>query len=242
MYPKQKFQTKAQNLGAKEMFGVIVAGRPVISTFQTISPTQFAFTIPQRPPFSHIVVFLLPQNVLPPGTAAAVYLQIPPSTEFRLLGAVANEKQSAIYKVNGIARTENTVPAEQGEDDMVDEIAPQPGTDSQSVEGANIIVGISVEPAAGIEVQLALLKGSTGPIPEPNSGTELVRHQIQVQTIPTKLLAQRIIKNAFNFLSSFAGGTGAIETVPLKSFQDWWTKFEKRIDIDPGFLERDNDA
>jgi len=225
-----------------EMFGVILAGRPVITTFQTISPTQFAFTIPQRPPFSHIVVFLLPENVLPPGTAAAVYIKIPPSTEFRLLGAVANEKQSAIYKITGIPSAENTVAAEEGEDDMFDEIAPQLGTDAQIVEGANIIVGISVEPAAGIEVQLASLKGIAGPVPQPSSGTELVRHQLQVQAIPTKLLAQRIIRNAFNFLSSFAGGTGTTETVPLKSFQEWWTKFEKRIDIDPGFLERDSEA
>jgi protein Hikeshi len=58
---------------------------------------------------------------------------------------------------------------------------------------------------------------------------------------PTKLLAQRIIKNAFNFLASFAGGSGGQEVVPLKSFQDWWTKFERRVENDPGFLERDGD-
>jgi hypothetical protein len=55
----------------------------------------------------------------------------------------------------------------------------------------------------------------------------------------TKLLAQRIIKDAFNFLASFAGGRSGQEVVPLKSFQDWWTKFERRIENDPGFLERD---
>jgi hypothetical protein len=27
--------------------------------------------------------------------------------------------------------------------------------------------------------------------------------------------------------------------VPLRSFQDWWTKFERKIENDPGFLERD---
>lgn len=57
----------------------------------------------------------------------------------------------------------------------------------------------------------------------------------------TKVLAQRIIKNAFNFLASFAGGAGGSEMVPLKAFREWWVKFERRVENDPGFLERDVD-
>ncbi|KAI7114770.1 hypothetical protein KC352_g34547, partial [Hortaea werneckii] len=49
-----------------------------------------------------------------------------------------------------------------------------------------------------------------------------------------KVMAQRIIGNAFNFLASFGS-----ETVPLKAFQDWWTKFEKKVELDPSFLERE---
>lgn len=51
----------------------------------------------------------------------------------------------------------------------------------------------------------------------------------------TKVLAQRIIGNAFNFLASFGS-----DTVPLKAFQDWWTKFEKKVELDPSFLERED--
>ena len=58
----------------------------------------------------------------------------------------------------------------------------------------------------------------------------------------TIVLAQRIIKNAFNFLASFSGNVaGGIEVVPLKSFEDWWKKFEGKVKHDPGFLERDGD-
>jgi hypothetical protein len=62
------------------------------------------------------------------------------------------------------------------------------------------------------------------------------------RTPDTRVLAQRIIKNAFNFLASFAGNTAnGIEVVPLKSFQDWWAKFERKVQNDPGFLEREED-
>jgi len=65
----------------------------------------------------------------------------------------------------------------------------------------------------------------------------------------TVVLAQRIIKNAFNFLASFAGnvpvpgssGTAGVEVVPLKAFQDWWIKFESKVKNDPTFLEKDVD-
>lgn len=70
-------------------------------------------------------------------------------------------------------------------------------------------------------------------------GKELVLANKKPDTL---VLAQRIIKNAFNFLASFSGNVeGGIEVVPLKAFEGWWGKFEARVRNDPGFLERDGD-
>ncbi|KAJ6191864.1 hypothetical protein J3E72DRAFT_413390 [Bipolaris maydis] len=94
----------------------IISGRPVITEPSSIiSPTQSAFQIPSQPSFSHIVVFLLPGVTLPDGTVAAVYAQLPGTTEFKLLGAIANEKPSAIFKVNTKAGSLGS------DDSMVDE-------------------------------------------------------------------------------------------------------------------------
>jgi len=221
------------------MFGVIVSGRPVLTDVQTISQTQFAFTLPAAPPFSHLVVFLLPGIVLPADTAAAVYVQLPGSPEFKLLGAIANEKPTAIFKVNNKAIGIDGV----GNDDdaMVDEgvATPQPPQPPLSNGvGGNVMLGISVEPAAQVAANLAQINAQAAPA---SSGMELVRRTPGSSPVPTKVLAQKIIKNAFNFLASFAGnGPGGSEVVPLKSFQDWWSKFERRIERDPGFLERDD--
>jgi hypothetical protein len=203
------------------MFSVILPGRPCLTNLVTISPNQFAFTFPSNPHFSHLVVFMLPGNVLPPDAAAAVYIQLPGQPEFKLLGAIGNEKQSAIFKVN----LPDSTGAANGEVDMTADASSS--VNGQSATG-DINLGISVESAANIRSQLASLRT------EPSTSNAMIR-----QPLPTKLLAQRIIKNAFNFLASFAGGVGGQEVVPLKSFQDWWTKFERRIENDPGFLERD---
>lgn len=210
------------------MFGVIISGRPVLTEPQVLSPTQYAFPLPATPSFSHIVVFLLPGTQLPPDTAAGVYVQMPPSTEFRFLGAIANEKQSAIFKVDGVDPAAMVDPA-------TGQVAP-------------VTLGVSVEPVARIAELMNAKQAQQqqqGGAVAGSSGMELVRAgPVAANPVSTKVLAQRIIANAFNFLASFAGnvGPGGQEAVPLKSFQDWWAKFEKKIEMDPGFLERGDQA
>ncbi|KAJ9604440.1 hypothetical protein H2200_011276 [Cladophialophora chaetospira] len=184
------------------MFGVFIPTRPVIPEMATVGPNQFAVSFPSSPPFHNVGVFLHPNNPLPPDTAAGVYMQLPGEQAFKFLGGIANEKPSALFRVN-----------------LPDGIMGE------------INLGISVEPVPAIQAQMAQLQ-------QPSSPTAAAKRPPP----DTKILAQRIIKNAFNFLSSFAGNlANGVEVVPLKSFQDWWTKFERRVQNDPGFLERDED-
>src|ERR1700716_3022116 len=93
------------------MFSVVIPGRPCLTNIvavdaqPNVQPTNFAFTFPALPTFNHIVVFFLPGTVLRPDTAAAIYLQTPSAQptpngpEFKFLGAIGNEKPSAIFKV-----------------------------------------------------------------------------------------------------------------------------------------------
>jgi protein Hikeshi len=110
-----------------------------------------------------------------------------------------------------------------------------------------MILGISVESSSSVAAQMSALSASRAntSINEPSNALVVAR-----PPPPNTLqLAQRIIKNAFNFLASFSGnvpvpgatGAAGVEVVPLKAFEDWWRKFEGRVRSDPGFLERDND-
>ena len=210
------------------MFGLIISGRPVDAAPQAITESQFAFRIPPVPSFSHIVVFLLPGTQLPDGTAASVYVQIPPSQEFKFLGGIGPGKESAIFKISGL---KNGGSNEMDGDAMTDDAGqPSANTNGTVPAGADIVVGVSIEPAAQVEAQMSSLKEPTGVPP-----MALVRQQpTSACSVTTKVLAQRIIGNAFNFLSSFGS-----DTVPLKAFQDWWTKFERKVELDPSFLERE---
>ena len=225
-------------------FGLILPSRPVLTNPIIVSETQYAFTFPSLPTFTHLVIFLLPGITLPEGMLAGIYIQLPgPVPDFKLLGALGAEKQSAIFRVSSTNPTSFTSNdgLEPVEDEMIDVDASSTSINAAAGAAAGeITVGISIEPAATITSQLESLAASRS-----GSSTALVstgNQRQQLTPLPTKTLAQRIIKNAFNFLASFAGTTtaGGQEVVPLKSFQDWWTKFERKIENDPGFLERED--
>lgn len=106
------------------------------------------------------------------------------------------------------------------------------GGNSQS----NLVIGVEVEPAAAVSQRMQELAASKSSAPESASGAS----SSQPSTV---VLAQRIIQNAFNFLTSFSGtaGPGGVEVVPLRAFEDWWRKFESRVRADPSFLEKQAD-
>ncbi|KAI8666134.1 DUF775 domain-containing protein [Fusarium keratoplasticum] len=95
-------------------------------------------------------------------------------------------------------------------------------------DASGLMVGVSVEPEESVGQRLQELAANKAS--NSSSGGQP----------STTVLAQRIIQNAFNFLSSFSGtaGPGGVEVVPLKAFEDWWRKFESRVRADPSFLEK----
>jgi hypothetical protein len=193
------------------LFGIVPTGQPLITEpASTPSSTSFLYALPSSRPFSHVLVFLLPNVTLPDNTAAAIYLataravaeaaQAGTTPNFRFLGAIGPGKESAIFKVSSPAASDSD---------------------------RDLVIGVSIEPAEAVAPrlqELAANKSTTSNSSQPS----------------TAVLAQRIIQNAFNFLASFSGsaGPGGVEVVPLKAFEDWWRKFESRVRADPSFLEK----
>lgn len=135
-----------------------------------------------------------------------------------------------MFKVSGLTAGAGGAGGMGGEVDMDSDTPPTTG---------ELTLGISLESADSVSAQIASLQASHSS-PPPSSA--LVLANMPAQKPDAVVLAQRIIKNAFNFLASFSGNVnGGVEVVPLKAFEEWWKKFEGRIRSDPGFLERDGD-
>ncbi|KAL2120825.1 hypothetical protein VTJ04DRAFT_4852 [Mycothermus thermophilus] len=219
---------------SQPLFGLVPAGQPVIVTpTQTPTPTSFLYAIPPNTnpnskPFSHIVVFLLPGVELPPGTAAAIYLVTPPTApgqtepNSRFLGGIGPGKESAIFKIGSPSSAASSL-------------------SGAAAGGSNVVIGVSIEPAESVAARMGELSSSSSAAGTADAGALVpVSRPGGGQQPSTLVLAQRIIKNAFNFLASFSGTAGQVEVVPLKAFEEWWRKFETKVRSDPGFLERDD--
>ncbi|EGR52110.1 uncharacterized protein TRIREDRAFT_55421 [Trichoderma reesei QM6a] len=205
------------------LFGIVPAGHPLITApTSSPSPTSFLYALPTNKPFSHIVVFLLPGIALPDNSAAAIYLTTAreaaasPAPNFRFLGAIGPGKESAMFKVAA-------------------------GAGSETSSDGGLMIGISVEPADAVAPRLQELAANKATQQQQASSTS--SQSSSSSPVPTVVLAQRIIQNAFNFLASFSGtaGPGGVEVVPLRAFEEWWRKFESRVRSDPSFLEKQSD-
>ncbi|KAL7814305.1 hypothetical protein V8C44DRAFT_326337 [Trichoderma aethiopicum] len=215
------------------LFGIVPAGHPLLTTpSSSPSPTSFLYALPTNKPFSHIVVFLLPGIALPDNSAAAIYLTTAreaaasPAPNFRFLGAIGPGKESAMFKVGSSSSSSSETTTSSSSDP----------SGSSSADGG-LMLGISVEPADAIAPRLQELAANKATQPSSSSPSS------SSSQVPTVVLAQRIIQNAFNFLASFSGtaGPGGVEVVPLRAFEEWWRKFESRIRSDPSFLEKQSD-
>lgn len=202
------------------MFGVICAGREAQTDFQQVDSNKYGIQIQNGGSVNHIVVFLLPGATLDPTVAASVYFQLP-GTDFQLLGALSSNKPSAIFKLKNTGSLVNDT---LDPDEMVDEGATQ--------EQVPISIGISIEPINTVEQQLAQLKASR------DSNSALVTASAVKPTVQnsqqTAVLANKIIQNAYNYLSGFTVNNNMVS---MNHFNDWWNKFKSKMANNPSFLD-----
>lgn len=241
------------------MFASTLGGRP-LTMAQQVDTSKFALRydgLSVKTTY-HLSLFILPDVQFDPGFTALIYYQYqvygpsnqassnPPllaSTDFKLLGSLNSQKQSAIFKINpgdlGY-KTANLQVTQEGDMDM-DVDTGTAGTTNQPT--ASIILGISVEPTQSanqiIQQQQQPLAGNgkslvVGKI---NNSSSQAALQVSKDLTQSQVLefSNKIIANAYNFLSSFADGNNKVS---MDKFNDWWNKFKSRMANDPGYLKR----
>lgn len=236
------------------MFGSTISNRPVTIS-QQLTPQNHAITFNNVPvkPIYHLSVFMLPNVPFDPEYTALVYYQVQtnrsdnnqPSmelaspNEFKLLGFLNQEKQSSIFKLNPgkLITTSQQNTHQEGDIDMDMDI----DLSSAAVESVNVIIGITIEPNENALRQLESMRLSQQ-IMNRDSASASVRASASATPSPIKFeqqellaVSNKIIGNAYNFLSSFAD---AYNRVDLGKFNDWWSKFKVKMANEPDYLEK----
>ena len=234
------------------MFGCCVAGRLLQTNLQQIDETHAIFELPNAETINHICVFLLgtgvcfppspsparvqhallPRSALPrrlwrdgalplarQGLPAPWHVRTPsprlplPCPATATLSRLSNDKPSAIFRLRGTFSAQTSRPA-------------LFNPDSAPTVDTTAILGIAIEPLPTIEAEMASLPNA---VARPNT------------PLPdATLLAERIVKHLFNYVSGFMGG-GPItpeSVVPMAMIAKWYEVFVGKVrNTGIGFLD-----
>ncbi|AET38340.1 Opi10p Ecym_2627 [Eremothecium cymbalariae DBVPG len=228
------------------MFAAIASGNPLqlSSEVPNSNGLQHTIVLAETKPksYSHITLFILPNVTIPPEFIAMVYFKLSPDEEFKLFGQLGTNKQSAIFKVKlpNANVPQPTVSNEGlGEIDMEDDnISATDGIHNIS----ELIIGISIESYEQAAAKIEQLRSER--TANVHSGTLVVRNQAMSVKTPGQLariypvltlqLASKIVQHAYNYLTGFLDEKS---NVPIKKFETWWEKFQKRLENDGTFLD-----
>jgi len=251
------------------MFGCCVAGRLLQTNLQQIDETKAAFELPSAETINHICVFLLGtgeyyrscamvQPILTvrfkcrsrmdtarPSTfsgqvkasscSACAYFEflcsfllssspaivIDYPTHDRGTYRLSNEKPSAIFRLRG-----NFV-SQSSSSQVAFSNPEQPTTAAPG--GVTAVLGISIEPLPQILEQVSALPSAVPkPVPASSDGA---------------ILAEKIIKHLFNYISGFVSGSGTSfspeSMVPMSVIARWYESFLSKVRAGGmGFLDR----
>ncbi|EIM87588.1 DUF775-domain-containing protein [Stereum hirsutum FP-91666 SS1] len=210
------------------MFGCCVAGRLLQTNLQQIDETHAAFELPSATSINHICVFLLGTVPFPEGYGATVHFYWP-GKGFQLLGMLSNEKPSAIFRLRGTFSSQSTTTQAHAA------FSSAPTEDT----GVTAILGFSVEPLDQIAMHMSILPSSTaGSASAPNQPSSLVK------PIDPTVIAEKIVKHLFNYVSGFISGSGSgivgpDSVVPMGLIAKWYESFLGKIKAGGmGFLDR----
>lgn len=205
------------------MFGAVCSGRPIQLASQ-VADNKYVISVPNASNISHIAIFLLPQTQFNDiNYTALIFFQLPNSSEFKLLGGLNPNKPSGIFKLNNLKpKTDPTELADSMMDDLV----------IDTNDSFTINIGLSIEPTADAEIQLAQEKAK-----QQGESSALVPQAPKpyLSNNPNAMadMANKIVSHAYNYLTSFIDQQGK---VPIKAFDNWWDKFKSKLTNNPNFL------
>lgn len=200
------------------MFGCCVAGRLLQTNIQQLDETHAAFELPNAETINHICVFLLGTVPFPEGYGATVHF-FWPGKGFQLLGMLSNEKPSAIFRLRGnfSSQTSETQAVFSGASTPIADVTPH---------GVTAMLGLAIEPLDQIMQEVAALPSQVATRRDP--------------VADATLMAERIVKHLFNYISGFAGGSSLTPdvTIPLGTIIRWYETFVSKVkNSGVGFLE-----
>ncbi|CAK8679810.1 unnamed protein product [Clavelina lepadiformis] len=198
-------------------------GRLVQTDATQVNERKFLFTLMDMDNVNHIVVFMTGQAAFPDGLGAAVYINWPSSsgeTSWQLIGHLTNQKPSAIFKISGMIKDQNSA------SNVFSDMASHPH---------HAQLGISLEPLAELAQQVPVT--SVNPSEQAATFEEFVNNMLMsfynYSTSFSKSLAE-----IASIASTMDGSVGQTQFLPLSVLENWQKLFQAKLSRDVNFWKK----
>ncbi|KAI9018915.1 hypothetical protein DFJ74DRAFT_708129 [Hyaloraphidium curvatum] len=211
------------------VFGLIVAGQPVLSPFAQVEQTPTAIRFLSAPfdvpsPKGAAVALFLTQP-LPEGAASSIHASFDGGATYSPLPyLLSNASPSAIFRISP-----GSAGAGAGEGDMMADDFAAPAVGGPTVKAT---LGLSVEPAATIEALVASIpKPGTGSAGQAGGNPQDLAYRV----------ANKLVGDLTEFALSFSAGnsSGSSQVVSLKVLEQWAERTKTKLRLDPNWVLRD---
>uniref|UniRef100_A0A915DQD0 Hikeshi-like domain-containing protein n=1 Tax=Ditylenchus dipsaci TaxID=166011 RepID=A0A915DQD0_9BILA len=222
-------------MATSNVFGIIVAGRLLQTNFVQAGETEFVAEVSNSDSINHIVVFLTGVSPFPDLLGGSVYIrwQNVGSTagDWNYLGHISNSKASAIFRISQLNKGAS------GQNGSSSSMFASSGSFSNiNALVASAQIGIMVEPLTTIESRV------------PAQGSQASQQSAVAE------FTEKMLRNFLNAMQSFAiampsqstfssmgNGSARQEVVPLSKVQEWFSTFQRRLQINPNFWKNMSD-
>ncbi|XP_032829236.1 protein Hikeshi isoform X2 [Petromyzon marinus] len=192
------------------MFGCVAAGR--LTDVQQVAEDKFVFLLPDCDQIHHVVVFLTGTIPFPEGMGGSVYFSYPDGAggaSWQLLGFLANDKPSAIFK---IARQ------------TLNSASQHPFGLMNHARGPSVSqIGISVEPLIQLLQQTPVTSAAVSTL---DSFTEFTQKMLESFFNYTSSFAVSQTQMVPNVSETF---------IPSSVLKKWYENFQRRLLQNPNF-------
>ena len=87
-------------------FGLVIPGRPLITSFQLIDATKAIIQVDDPSSITEVTFFSLPNSQIPPGYGAILYYSVAPFQNWVLLGSITPIRPSGIFRTGFTTKDE----------------------------------------------------------------------------------------------------------------------------------------
>lgn len=212
------------------MIAIVPSGQPPVTDGQVVSEREILFHLQND--VHHFCIFLTGSTPFPMGHGGSVYLLHDTGGTFTFLGAISNEKPSAIFKVNKSVPPTPPSPSSSGPGPLFNSLSQGQTSTAIVAVDQTLRIGVVIESFEDIQLKVAQIE-------------QMKQQRAHNYTAFAKWTCEGLYDHLSGWILTFdtlakmsAQEVLQEKLVPLGAISQWFDNFQRRLAQNPEFWRK----